>query len=821
MLVLVALNGGREMMKTAEEGVDSGVLLLLLSAFMLILCGPVSAITIRAVSDLSGDLNGDNFVNWLDLSIFANQWLNTSGPADFDSSGRVDIADFSLLASSWLNTGPGIACVAWWKFDETGGTAAVDSSGGGNHGQIRNGVTVGVPGARDTAFSFDGDNDMVFVADNPAIEFQDCNFTIAFWMKSTMPPDSGLFTLPYEPRILCKGSDNQIDSTQPPYDPGTGKRYQFYLNRRYLLLRFCIDDNTDPIYGKSQAETAWEKVVNGNWVHIAGVRDTAADNLKLFLNGTLESIEVDQSGNIDSGTENLIIANGPHTGIIGNPADPPTNTTYGFGFIGGLDDIRIYNGALSEGDIGRIYNPLRAWNPSPVNHAVNTGTSVVLCWSPGDGATSYDVYFGGEFKGNTTETCFDLGVIPDGVYYWRIDALSPAGTTTGPTWMFSTRDGPIDLTIDCTEQALRDALNAVALSPDGGTVTFNCSYTMIEISDKIDFTGSNMTLDGAGQEITLRYTGPDACGPAQGQDYFMSLRGDNNKIAGFKLLFFPGGIRVQEGNNNTIEKITFPIVCDGAIGVNGSGMEAFGTVIRGCYFANAAGDALAINAGGSCTVEHCEFAGCRQPIRIASSDPNKDNGRYTVRNCLISASAYTPNAVTVSAGTVIFENNYVNDCEMAGLELQNQSVDFTEAIVRNNSFRNCGTGIKTGGTVFLRAERNDIQGGSEGVYLNGDTTADFGGGSVGLKIDPDPCNPPSSTGLNIIKGYTTGNSFINATGNALTVKAENNEWNHTTVADVIANDVSSRVDVDPLAAPGTAGTQPPLGPQCPYGPNCE
>ena len=50
-------------------------------------------------------------VNLTDLTIFVDQWLSTDplAAADFDTSGRVDLADFSELAFWWLQ-----ACPAGW-----------------------------------------------------------------------------------------------------------------------------------------------------------------------------------------------------------------------------------------------------------------------------------------------------------------------------------------------------------------------------------------------------------------------------------------------------------------------------------------------------------------------------------------------------------------------------------------------------------------------------------------------------------------------------------------------------------------------------------
>ncbi len=89
--------------------------------------------------------------------------------------------------------------------------------------------------------------------------------------------------------------------------------------------------------------------------------------------------------------------------------------------------------------------PLPNWasNPNPVYGAMNIDKNADLSWAAGEGATSYDVYFGTSspppFIGNQTTTTFDPGTMAYSTkYYWRIDSVNGWGTTAGEEWMFST-----------------------------------------------------------------------------------------------------------------------------------------------------------------------------------------------------------------------------------------------------------------------------------------------------------------------------------------------------------------------------------------------
>lgn len=90
--------------------------------------------------------------------------------------------------------------------------------------------------------------------------------------------------------------------------------------------------------------------------------------------------------------------------------------------------------------------PSQATNPSPSHDATCYSKTVSLNWSGGDGATSYDVYFGtdstpdsGEFKRNQSGRTYNPGILQyNTTYYWRIDAKNSRVTTAGDVWKFTT-----------------------------------------------------------------------------------------------------------------------------------------------------------------------------------------------------------------------------------------------------------------------------------------------------------------------------------------------------------------------------------------------
>jgi len=82
-------------------------------------------------------------------------------------------------------------------------------------------------------------------------------------------------------------------------------------------------------------------------------------------------------------------------------------------------------------------------SPSPANGATNVTTNVSLSWTASN-ATKYDVYFNGALvASNLTTTSYRKGSVPAGMpYSWLVVAKNVAGSTSGPTWSFTTKAAP-------------------------------------------------------------------------------------------------------------------------------------------------------------------------------------------------------------------------------------------------------------------------------------------------------------------------------------------------------------------------------------------
>ena len=185
------------------------------------------------------------------------------------------------------------------------------------------------------------------------------------------------------------------------------------------------------------------------WLHLAGVYDADRNTQTLYVNGTV----------IDESTGATITSSG--TGDLWFGGAKSVNE-----YLDALvDDVRIYNHALTEEEVQTVMlsggegYPFPS-RPSPEDGTLHIDTWVNLSWRAGDCAISHDVYLGDNFDdvdagaestfiGSQTDTFLVVGFpgfpYPDGLvtgttYYWRIDEVNEAEPNSpwrGDIWSFS------------------------------------------------------------------------------------------------------------------------------------------------------------------------------------------------------------------------------------------------------------------------------------------------------------------------------------------------------------------------------------------------
>jgi uncharacterized membrane protein YkvA (DUF1232 family) len=286
--------------------------------------------------------SGFQFTNFLgDLTGSANpQTVMMSAP-------HTVTASFSSGSS-----GGGSPLAGNWKLNESFGAASfTDASGNGNTGACSSGAcpTMGVSGKTGTAASFNGTNDRITIQDSPSLRLN--QFSIVLWVyPKQMKTD-------YQPLVVKEDAS------------GTHRNYGLYIVPNSMQVRYAAwagDCAT-----RFAANSTGQLTLN-TWNQIAFTYDGLVE--KFYINGIADSSNAAASASLCQ---------------FGNPVNIGMEIAAFLPFSGALDNVQIYNQALSASSVSNLYNPLAAyWKLDEPGGATsfadasgdgNTGTCGVAC----------------------------------------------------------------------------------------------------------------------------------------------------------------------------------------------------------------------------------------------------------------------------------------------------------------------------------------------------------------------------------------------------------------------------------------------------------
>ncbi len=198
--------------------------------------------------------------------------------------------------------------VGWWKFDESQGKTAKDSSGN-NHGGTLVGKAKWAKGRIGGAVALDGAGSFVQIADKAAFDMAD-QITIATWVNIHSVPAEWM-------AIVTKGDSAWRLSTL----------------MRERQVHFTVNNSSTVVFNSSTTINA------GEWHHLAAVYNGSV--MQLYVDGRLDATQP-WTGGIGKNDADV---------LIGENVEQPNRC-----FDGLIDDVRIYNYALSESQIKAIAN---------------------------------------------------------------------------------------------------------------------------------------------------------------------------------------------------------------------------------------------------------------------------------------------------------------------------------------------------------------------------------------------------------------------------------------------------------------------------------
>ncbi|MFD0616116.1 endonuclease/exonuclease/phosphatase family protein [Paenibacillus sp. GCM10027629] len=271
---------------------------------------PAKVTLVTDVGSLAASVNWDvNRANY-DPTLTTEQTFTVTGTVTLPA-GVINPNNVPLTTSISVSTKPVDLVVAHWKFDEGSGTTVGDSSGKGNIGTLVNNPTWTDSGKIGGALAFSGGSRVVFNA--PTTLNQTGDESVSLWFKTSQP--------------------------------ATGNANLFRHDQRFTALQ---------VTGGGQARAAyWTKGSSGykalsfpwtyndnNWHHYVASYNQAT-GLTIYVDGNVVASTGANLGPLSAVTNKIVLG---------------ANETGGEAYKGMLDDVRVFNGALTQAEVTQLMN---------------------------------------------------------------------------------------------------------------------------------------------------------------------------------------------------------------------------------------------------------------------------------------------------------------------------------------------------------------------------------------------------------------------------------------------------------------------------------
>jgi hypothetical protein len=294
----------------------------------------------------------------------------------------------SVLAASDL--------VALYDFNEGSGSVVNDRSGNGHDGTMHNAAWVA--GVEGTSLYFDGTASYGYVT-APNADSLNFNSSLAFSIS-----------------VWVKGTPQQVQDAGI-VNKGVAQYEEYCVDASLNGYRFYVRNSSD-------AYTMVQSGVfpNNSWDHVVGVFDYSKSLMKIYVNGISRASAYPPS-TLYPTAEPLAIGNRKNIG----------SSSYDMPFHGAIDNVRIYNRALTESEVRLLYQnpigspvyPMLIPVPSPT-----TNRRPLFAWHSIPQASAYMIQIDTTpllsspiIRATTSDTVFIvLADLPINTIYWQVIA---------------------------------------------------------------------------------------------------------------------------------------------------------------------------------------------------------------------------------------------------------------------------------------------------------------------------------------------------------------------------------------------------------------
>jgi len=306
-----------------------------------------------------------------------------------------------------LGDAPTEGLISHWMLDEGAGTTAYDSAGY-NDGTLVNGP-VWTTGRIDLGLDFDGVDDYMSVPDDSSLDFASGeNFSVAAWFRIEAGETSG------EPILQKYSNSNQSG-------------YALFGNSGFVPGRIAF-----VTWGTGEIAALDDGGYNdGSWHYAVGVRSQSSGEIHLYIDG----VEVDSN---NEPSRSLANSANLHIG---------TNFTGHSNLYGKIDDVRVYDRALSAEEIWDLYlegaGPIAHWK-------FDEGSGTIAYDSAGD---NDGTIYGAQWTSGIIDGALDFDGVDDYVDLGNDSNLKPPLPVTLCAWVSFSQSGRTIIGLDDSSSA--------------------------------------------------------------------------------------------------------------------------------------------------------------------------------------------------------------------------------------------------------------------------------------------------------------------------------------------------------------------------------